>query len=153
MDKVVTIYFATQTYSCIVCDYICRQVYKCAVLYKWHSFYRHKQLETRMPHSRGAPTRCAQPATQDFLPCNDHAQPATPTSRHSMCRPCADYAHPAAAMAPTSVTHRHLCVFQVMFLGEMEELLDVIDPAEFRKIVEPLFRQIAKCVSSSHFQV
>jgi len=35
----------------------------------------------------------------------------------------------------------------------MEELLDVIDPAEFRKIVEPLFRQIAKCVSSSHFQV
>ena len=40
-----------------------------------------------------------------------------------------------------------------MFLGEMEELLDVIDPAEFRKIVEPLFRQIAKCVSSSHFQV
>ena len=46
-----------------------------------------------------------------------------------------------------------LCVFQVMFLGEMEELLDVIDPAEFRKIVEPLFRQIAKCVSSSHFQV
>ena len=46
-----------------------------------------------------------------------------------------------------------MCVFQVMFLGEMEELLDVIDPAEFRKIVEPLFRQIAKCVSSSHFQV
>jgi len=43
--------------------------------------------------------------------------------------------------------------WQVMFLGEMEELLDVIDPAEFRKIVEPLFRQIAKCVSSSHFQV
>ena len=46
-----------------------------------------------------------------------------------------------------------LSVCQVMFLGEMEELLDVIDPAEFRKIVEPLFRQIAKCVSSSHFQV
>lgn len=42
---------------------------------------------------------------------------------------------------------------EVMFLGEMEELLDVIDPAEFRKVVEPLFRQIAKCVSSSHFQV
>jgi len=40
-----------------------------------------------------------------------------------------------------------------MFLGEMEELLDVIDPAEFRKIVDPLFRQISKCVSSSHFQV
>lgn len=42
---------------------------------------------------------------------------------------------------------------EVMFLGEMEELMDVIDPNEFRKIVDPLFRQIAKCVSSSHFQV
>jgi serine/threonine-protein phosphatase 2A regulatory subunit B' len=40
-----------------------------------------------------------------------------------------------------------------MFLGEIEELMDVIDSAEFRKIVDPLFRQIAKCVSSSHFQV
>ena len=26
--------------------------------------------------SQGAPTRCAKPATQVFLPCNDHAQSA-----------------------------------------------------------------------------
>lgn len=43
--------------------------------------------------------------------------------------------------------------FQVMFLGEIEEILDVIEPAQFAKIQEPLFRQIAKCVSSPHFQV
>ena len=42
---------------------------------------------------------------------------------------------------------------QVMFLGEIEEILDVIEPAQFVKIQEPLFRQIARCVSSPHFQV
>ncbi|XP_008124027.1 serine/threonine-protein phosphatase 2A 56 kDa regulatory subunit alpha isoform isoform X2 [Anolis carolinensis] len=41
----------------------------------------------------------------------------------------------------------------VMFLGEIEEILDVIEPTQFKKIQEPLFKQIAKCVSSSHFQV
>jgi len=46
-----------------------------------------------------------------------------------------------------------LMVVQVMFLGEMEEILDVIDPAEFQKIADPFFRQMARCVSSSHFQV
>lgn len=42
---------------------------------------------------------------------------------------------------------------EVMFLNEVEEILDVIEPQEFIKIQEPLFRQIAKCVSSYHFQV
>lgn len=42
---------------------------------------------------------------------------------------------------------------EVMFLGEIEEILDVIEPPQFVKIQEPLFRQIAKCVSSPHFQV
>ncbi|KRF99377.1 uncharacterized protein Dwil_GK11246, isoform C [Drosophila willistoni] len=42
---------------------------------------------------------------------------------------------------------------EVMFLNELEELLDVIEPAEFQKVMCPLFRQIAKCVSSPHFQV
>ncbi|KAL5274311.1 PPP2R5D family protein [Megaselia abdita] len=42
---------------------------------------------------------------------------------------------------------------EVMFLNELEELLDVIEPAEFQKIMIPLFRQISKCVSSPHFQV
>ncbi|CAD7688855.1 unnamed protein product [Nyctereutes procyonoides] len=41
----------------------------------------------------------------------------------------------------------------VMFLGELEEILDVIEPSQFVKIQEPLFKQIAKCVSSPHFQV
>lgn len=40
-----------------------------------------------------------------------------------------------------------------MFLGEIEEILDVIEPVQFVKIQEPLFRQIARCVSSPHFQV
>ncbi|CAL4126846.1 unnamed protein product, partial [Meganyctiphanes norvegica] len=42
---------------------------------------------------------------------------------------------------------------EVMFLGEIEEILDVIEPSQFVKIQEPLFKQIAKCVSSPHFQI
>lgn len=42
---------------------------------------------------------------------------------------------------------------EVMFLNELEEILDVIEPNEFVKVVVPLFRQLAKCVSSPHFQV
>ena len=40
-----------------------------------------------------------------------------------------------------------------MFLGEIEEILDVIEPTQFQRIQEELFRQIARCVSSPHFQV
>merc|ERR1712127_835885 len=40
-----------------------------------------------------------------------------------------------------------------MFLGEIEEILDVTEPAQFVKIQEPLFKQISRCVSSPHFQV
>ncbi|XP_013871176.1 serine/threonine-protein phosphatase 2A 56 kDa regulatory subunit alpha isoform [Austrofundulus limnaeus] len=42
---------------------------------------------------------------------------------------------------------------EVMFLGEIEEILDVIEPTQFKKIQEPLFKQISKCVSNPHFQV
>ncbi|KAF9412038.1 Serine/threonine-protein phosphatase 2A 56 kDa regulatory subunit gamma isoform, partial [Podila epigama] len=42
---------------------------------------------------------------------------------------------------------------EVMFLNEIEEILDVIEPLEFVKIEVPLFTQIARCVSSPHFQV
>uniref|UniRef100_A0A131XD36 Serine/threonine protein phosphatase 2A regulatory subunit n=1 Tax=Hyalomma excavatum TaxID=257692 RepID=A0A131XD36_9ACAR len=42
---------------------------------------------------------------------------------------------------------------EVMFLNELEEILDVIEPAEFAKVMVPLFRQLARCVSSPHFQV
>jgi len=40
-----------------------------------------------------------------------------------------------------------------MYLGELEEILDVIEPTQFVKIQEPLFKQISRCVSSPHFQV
>jgi serine/threonine-protein phosphatase 2A regulatory subunit B' len=42
---------------------------------------------------------------------------------------------------------------EVMFLNELEEILDVIEPAEFQKIMIPLFQQLGRCISSSHFQV
>lgn len=42
---------------------------------------------------------------------------------------------------------------EVMFLGEVEEILDVSENSQFEKVMEPLFKQIAKCVSSPHFQV
>lgn len=45
-----------------------------------------------------------------------------------------------------------VCV-QVMFLGEIEEILDVIEPSQFIRVQEPLFKQIAACISSPHFQV
>lgn len=42
---------------------------------------------------------------------------------------------------------------EVMFLNEIEEILDVIEPSEFVKIEGPLFTQIARCVASPHCQV
>ncbi|KAL4068053.1 phosphatase 2A regulatory B subunit-domain-containing protein [Scleroderma citrinum] len=42
---------------------------------------------------------------------------------------------------------------EVMFLNEVEEVLDVTDPAEFQKIQIPLFTQLARCINSQHFQV
>ncbi|KAH9813839.1 phosphatase 2A regulatory B subunit-domain-containing protein [Melampsora americana] len=42
---------------------------------------------------------------------------------------------------------------EVMYLNEVEEVLDVIDPIEFQKISVPLFKQLSRCVNSQHFQV
>jgi serine/threonine-protein phosphatase 2A regulatory subunit B' len=42
---------------------------------------------------------------------------------------------------------------EVMFLNEVEEVLDVTDPIEFQKIQVPLFQQLARCINSQHFQV
>lgn len=42
---------------------------------------------------------------------------------------------------------------EVMYLGEMEEILDIIHPEQFTKIQRPLFKQLSRCVSSPHFQV
>ncbi|KAG8053199.1 hypothetical protein GUJ93_ZPchr0001g30256 [Zizania palustris] len=42
---------------------------------------------------------------------------------------------------------------EIMFLGELEEVLELTDMAEFQKCMVPLFRRIANCLNSSHFQV
>ncbi|PPQ88006.1 hypothetical protein CVT25_001085 [Psilocybe cyanescens] len=42
---------------------------------------------------------------------------------------------------------------EVMFLHEVEEVLDVTNPVEFQKIQVPLFHQLARCINSQHFQV
>ncbi|KAI4336629.1 hypothetical protein L6164_015130 [Bauhinia variegata] len=42
---------------------------------------------------------------------------------------------------------------EVMFLAELEEILEATQPAEFQRCMVPLFKKIAQCLSSSHFQV
>lgn len=42
---------------------------------------------------------------------------------------------------------------ELMFLSELEELLEMMNMAEFEKIMVPLFRRIGFCLNSSHFQV
>ncbi|PSK36567.1 Serine/threonine-protein phosphatase 2A regulatory subunit delta isoform [Elsinoe australis] len=42
---------------------------------------------------------------------------------------------------------------EVMFLNEVEDIFEVMDPAEFAKVQEALFTQLAKSVASPHFQV
>lgn len=42
---------------------------------------------------------------------------------------------------------------EVMFLNEVEEILDIIEPSEFQKIMVVLFKQIARCIRSNQFQV
>jgi serine/threonine-protein phosphatase 2A regulatory subunit B' len=42
---------------------------------------------------------------------------------------------------------------EVMFLGEVEEILEAINMAEFQKVMVPLFWRIGCCINSFHFQV
>lgn len=42
---------------------------------------------------------------------------------------------------------------ELMFLNEIEDIFEIIDPNEFQKIEIPLFAQLSKCISSPHFQV
>ncbi|KAI4375363.1 hypothetical protein MLD38_013243 [Melastoma candidum] len=42
---------------------------------------------------------------------------------------------------------------EVMFIGELEEVLEATQSAEFQQCMEPLFRQIGASISSPHFQV
>ncbi|KAJ4789733.1 Serine/threonine protein phosphatase 2A regulatory subunit B [Rhynchospora pubera] len=45
------------------------------------------------------------------------------------------------------------CQKEVLFITELEEVLEATQPAEFQKCMVPLFKQIARCLNSSHFQV
>ncbi|BFG18747.1 hypothetical protein CerSpe_050210 [Prunus speciosa] len=42
---------------------------------------------------------------------------------------------------------------EVMFLGELEEILEAVNMVEFQKVMVPLFCRIGCCINSSHFQV
>lgn len=42
---------------------------------------------------------------------------------------------------------------EVMFLSELEEILEVINMAEFQRLMVPLFWRIGCCINSCHFQV
>ncbi|BBN00457.1 serine/threonine-protein phosphatase 2A regulatory subunit B' [Marchantia polymorpha subsp. ruderalis] len=42
---------------------------------------------------------------------------------------------------------------EVLFLGELEEVLEATQAAEFQRCMVPLFRQIGRCLNSAHFQV
>ncbi|KDP26746.1 hypothetical protein JCGZ_17904 [Jatropha curcas] len=42
---------------------------------------------------------------------------------------------------------------EVMFLNELEEILEATQPSEFQRCMVPLFQQISQCLNSSHFQV
>ncbi|XP_059284811.1 serine/threonine protein phosphatase 2A 57 kDa regulatory subunit B' theta isoform-like isoform X1 [Lycium ferocissimum] len=42
---------------------------------------------------------------------------------------------------------------EVMFLGELEEVLEATQSPEFQRCMVPLFCRISRCLSSSHFQV
>lgn len=42
---------------------------------------------------------------------------------------------------------------EVMFLNEIEDIFEVMEPNEFLKIQIPLFAQFSKCISLPHFQV
>lgn len=40
-----------------------------------------------------------------------------------------------------------------MFLGEMEELIDALQPSDFVKLLTSILHQLSKCVENEHFQV
>jgi len=51
------------------------------------------------------------------------------------------------------LTYLLTCGLKVMILGEVEELLEVVDAKNFKTIAEPLFRQLSRSIVSPHFQV
>ncbi|ETO04148.1 serine/threonine protein phosphatase 2A (PP2A) regulatory subunit B', partial [Reticulomyxa filosa] len=45
------------------------------------------------------------------------------------------------------------CSKELLFLSELEEVLELTDQNQFYKFIHPLFYRIATCIGSSHFQV
>ncbi|CAN8270047.1 unnamed protein product [Cochlearia groenlandica] len=45
------------------------------------------------------------------------------------------------------------CTKENLFLGELEEVLEATQTVEFQRCMVPLFKQIGRCINSSHFQV
>lgn len=45
------------------------------------------------------------------------------------------------------------CQKEILFLGELEEVLEGTQSAEFQRCMVPLFRQIGRCLNSPQFQV
>ncbi|KAK2401182.1 hypothetical protein P8452_07939 [Trifolium repens] len=45
------------------------------------------------------------------------------------------------------------CQKEVLFLGELEEVLEATQAAEFQRCMVQLFKQISRCLNSPHFQV
>ncbi|KAD5803103.1 hypothetical protein E3N88_14463 [Mikania micrantha] len=44
------------------------------------------------------------------------------------------------------------CQKETLFLGELEEVLEATQATEFQRCMVPLFKQIARCLNSPHFQ-
>ncbi|KAH7290166.1 hypothetical protein KP509_30G034600 [Ceratopteris richardii] len=49
---------------------------------------------------------------------------------------------------PLTNSHKEL-----LFLTELEDILEVTQPDEFKRCMVPLFRQLGRCLNSPHFQV
>ncbi|XP_076915307.1 serine/threonine protein phosphatase 2A 57 kDa regulatory subunit B' beta isoform-like [Bidens hawaiensis] len=45
------------------------------------------------------------------------------------------------------------CQKEVLLLGELEEVLEATQATEFQRCMVPLFKQLARCLNSPHFQV
>ncbi|ODV92780.1 hypothetical protein CANCADRAFT_12650, partial [Tortispora caseinolytica NRRL Y-17796] len=42
---------------------------------------------------------------------------------------------------------------EVLFLSELEDIIESIEPSEFVQVQTPIFQQLSRCISSTHFQV
>merc|ERR1719281_1439458 len=49
---------------------------------------------------------------------------------------------------PVSITSK-----QLLFINELEETLELVQPPEFHSVQDALFRRIAQCITCPHFQV